>query len=97
MTPDYLDYILVVIDANNGITTNTKVFYKIAQSMNLPIITIITKIDLIDADDLKLLISNLKEIHKLYKKTKIVVESKEDIVLCSRILEEPIFPIFLVR
>ena len=53
LSPNYLDYIVVVISAASGITNNTVLFLKIALSLNIPVIVIITKIDLVNEEDFK--------------------------------------------
>lgn len=74
-------------------------FLKIALSMNLPIVTIITKIDLVTQDDLYDLLNNFKLILKAEKKGKnpLVAKNKDDIVTFSRNANEGILPIFLVN
>lgn len=67
--------------------------------MNLPIVVIITKIDLINVDDIDNLLENFKCILKAEKKGKnpLVAKDKEDIVYFSRNINEGILPIFLVK
>ena len=74
-------------------------FLKLALEMNLPIITIITKIDLINEYDIYDLLDNFNFILKSLKKGKnpLIAKNKDDIVTFSRNLSEGILPIFLVR
>jgi elongation factor 1-alpha len=88
----------LTIAANKGITNNTSIFLKIALSMNLPIIAIITKVDLVNSEDLYDLINNFKVILKAEKKGKnpLIAKNSDDIVTFSRNASEGILPIFLV-
>lgn len=98
LSKNYLDYLFLVISADKGITNNTSIFLKIALSMNLPIVAIITKVDLINQDDLCDLLNNFKLILKTEKKGKnpLVAKNNDDIVTFSRNANEGILPIFLV-
>jgi GTPase len=66
--------------------------------MNLPIITVITKIDLINDEDIYDIIEKLIYIYKSEKKgyNALLAKNNDDIVIFSRNLEEQILPIFLV-
>jgi GTPase len=99
LSKNYLDYVFIVIGADRGITNNTKTLLKIALTMNLPIITIITKIDMINEDDIHDIIDNFKCIYKSEKIAKNILVTKDitDIVTFSRTLKENILPVFLVK
>jgi GTPase len=98
LSKNYLDYIFLVIAANKGITNTTSDFLKIAITMGLPIVTIITKTDMINDEDLGGLLNNFKYILKSEKKGKnpLVVHNKDDIVTFSRNINEGILPVFLI-
>lgn len=98
ISPNYLDYLFLVISASSGITKNTVIFFKLAIAMNLPVVIIITKIDMISEEDLNLFLYNLNYIIKSEKSKKntLVAKTKEDIVMFSRLMKENIIPIFLI-
>lgn len=66
--------------------------------MNLPIVALITKVDLINLDDLYDLLNNFKTILKSEKKGKnpLIAKNSDDIVTFSRNVSEGILPIFLI-
>ncbi len=98
LSKNYLDYIFFFISADKGITNMTSDYLKIALSLGLPIVTIITKVDLIPEDDLSDLLNNFKCILKSQKKGKnpLLVQDKNDIVTFSRNITEGILPVFLI-
>lgn len=98
LSPNYLDYIFVVISAASGITNNTVLFLKIALSLNIPVIVIITKIDLVNEEDFKSVLCNFSIVLKKEKsgKNPLVVKNKEDIVTFANNIDEGIMPIFLI-
>jgi len=98
LSPNYLDYFLLVLSAVQGITDTTKLFLLFADSMNLPIVSIITMIDLVNEGDIEDLIKNFKILIKSLKlkKVPLVIKSIDDISLFSRNLNENIHPIILV-
>ena len=90
LSNDYLDYLLLVISSVDGITNRTIEFLNFAFNMKLPIITVFTKIDLINDKQIKDLIA-------LYKSTvmklkigliPIIMKNNDDIVLFSRNIQE---------
>jgi elongation factor 1-alpha len=91
--------VFLFIGADMGITNNTKTFLKIALSLNLPIITVITKIDMINEEDVYDIIEKFAYIYKSERKgfNPLIAKSIDDIVIFSRNLNEQILPIFLVR
>jgi GTPase len=98
LSKNYLDYIFFFISADKGISNMTSDYLKIALSLGLPIVTIITKVDLINEDDLADLLNNFKCILKAQKKGKnpLLVQDKNDIVTFSRNITEGILPVFLI-
>jgi GTPase len=90
LSNEYLDYLLFVISAKEPITKKTEDFLRFIFSIDLPIITIITKIDLISKEELAKFIND-------YKKTIIgldlgkfaqVIENDKDIALFSSDMDE---------
>lgn len=98
LSKNYLDYVFLVIPANTGITSTTSHFLKIAVSMDLPIVVIFTKIDLISEEDLGDVLFNFKCVVKSEKigKNLLKVENSDDIVTFSRNINEGILPVFLI-
>jgi GTPase len=98
LSANYLDYIILVIGANTGITKQTTVLLKMALEMNLPLIVVFTKIDLLNLEDDYYLLNNFKAILKQEKKGKnpLLVKNIDDIVNFSRNMEEGILPIFMI-
>lgn len=94
-----MDYLLLVVSASEGITQRTEEFlnfgnYKLltflAYNMQIPIITIITKIDLINEEQKKLFIKEFKStVLKLkIERVPIVMKNNDDVVLFSRNIQE---------
>jgi elongation factor 1-alpha len=98
ISTSYLDYLAIVVSASSGITTDTVIFLKFALAMELPVIIVVTKIDLLDNEDQTIFLNNLNYIIKAQKckKNPLVAKSQEDIVMFSRLMRESIIPIFLV-
>jgi elongation factor 1-alpha len=48
----YPDYAMIVVDAQNKFTATTVDHFKLALAFNVPIIVVITKIDLVTFDEL---------------------------------------------
>ena len=103
LSNEYLDYLLFVISANKPITDNTENLLRFIYNVELPVITIITKIDLISDEDLKKVVKKYKEI--IYKlnielnkqKIPLVMKGNNDVALFSSNMEEKeILEIFLV-
>ena len=66
ISPDYIDYALLFIDYRKGPTENTKKLFSLNNSMHIPMICIITMIDLIkDQNEKELLIFIEKSIKYL--------------------------------
>jgi elongation factor 1-alpha len=98
-SPNYLDYLLLVISAEVGISETTEDFLNFAKNMDLPIITVITKVDLISEEKKKDLILSFKsKVNEVkYNRLPLIIKSNDDVVLFSRnIQEKSIIPLFLV-
>lgn len=99
LSPNYLDYIVLVISASSGITKDFLIYFRLAVAVSIPIILIVTKTDLIeDEGDQNEFLNNLyKEIKKLKSgKNLVVAKNLKDVVLYSRTISENIIPIFMV-
>ena len=103
LSNEYLDYLLFVISANKPITDITENLLRFIYNIDLPVITIINKIDLISDEDLKKVVKKYKEIinklnNELNKqKIPLVMKDNDDIALFSSNMDEKeILEIFLV-
>ena len=65
ISPDYIDYALLFIDYKNGPTENTKKLFSLNNSVHIPMICIITMIDLIKDQNEKELICFIEKCIKL--------------------------------
>jgi elongation factor 1-alpha len=88
----------MVVSAKQDLTENSKSMLLIANNLQLPVITIITMIDMVSKTELDDYIKNYKMTFKNLKTCKVplVVNSVDDLILFSRNLEENIHPIFLL-
>ena len=102
LSNEYLDYLLFVISAKNAITEQTENLLRFSYNIGVPIITIISKIDLITEEELKIVVENYKNtINKLneelnIKKEVIFIQSDEDVEKRSRKMKEKIILTFLL-
>ena len=103
LSNEYLDYLLFVISANKPITDITENLLRFIYNIDLPVITIINKIDLISDEDLKKVVKKYKEIinklnNELNKqKIPLVMKDNDDVALFSSNMDEKeILEIFLV-
>ena len=103
LSNDYLDYLLFVISAKEPITKITENLLRFIYNVDLPVITIINKIDLISDEELKKFVKKYKEtIKKLNielnkEKIPIVMKDNDDVALFSSNMDEKeILLIFLV-
>ena len=90
LSNEYLDYLLFVISAKEEITKKTEDFLRFIYNIDLPIITIIDKIDSISKEELNKFIAK-------YKKTIIglglgkfakIIENEQDVALFSSNMDE---------
>ena len=94
LSNDYLDYLLFVISAKEAITKKTEDLLGFMYNVNLPVITIINKIDLISNKELEEFVEKYKKtIIKLnselnLQKIPIIVKNDEDVELFSRNMDE---------
>ena len=102
LSNEYLDCLLFVISAKNDITEQTKNLLRFSYNIGVPIITIISKIDLIKEEELKNLIENYKNtINKLNEelnesKEVIFMQTDEDVEKRSRKMNKKIILTFLL-
>ena len=94
LSNEYLDYLLFVISAIDPITKVTENLLRFIYNVDLPVITIINKIDLISDEDLKKVVKQYKEtIRKLNtelnkEKIPVVMKNNDDVALFSSNMDE---------
>jgi len=90
LSNEYLDYLIFVISANEPITKNTEDLLRFIFNIDLPIIIIINKIDLVKEEDLKTFISKYKETIRGLNlgKFPLMIKDNEDVALFSSNLDE---------
>ena len=105
ISPDYIDYSLLFIDYPHGPTENTKKLFSLNNSMHIPMICVITKIDLIkdqNEEELKSFIEkSIKYLSKVNPNIKhILIRDKSDVldyvVKLRNIGYENYFPIICI-
>ena len=102
LSNEYLDYLLFVISAKNAIKEPTENLLRFSYNIGVPIITIISKIDLVTEEELKIVVENFKQtINKLNKELKVkkevvFIQSDEDVEKRSRKMKKKIILTFLL-
>ena len=98
LSNEYLDYLLFVISATEVMTKKTEDLLRLIYNINLPIITIINKIDLISEEELNKVINRYQEIiiglniGKFMK----IIKNDEDVAVFCQMEERDILLTFLV-
>ncbi|NHJ49193.1 MAG: elongation factor 1-alpha [Asgard group archaeon] len=93
------DYVLIIVGANMGIVGMTKEHLGIALALKVPIIVVITKIDICPEHILNQTIDNLTKLLKIPGSSKIpiLMRNDDDVVVSSKnIISGRIAPVFLV-
>ena len=85
ISPDYIDYAFLFIDYKNGPTENTKKLFSLNNSMHIPMICIITMIDLIKGQNEKELLDFIEKCIKYLSSVNqnlktILIKNKSDIL-----------------
>ena len=98
LSNEYLDYLLFVISAKEVMTKKAEDLLRFIYNINLPIITIINKIDLISEKELNEVIHKYKEIIIELNLGKVlqIIKDDKDIALFSPMEEKDILLTFLV-
>lgn len=91
------DYCMVLVGSNMGLARITKEHIGIAAALGLPIMVVVTKIDLAPPDIHKATMDNVARVLKLARKMPYVVRSMENVdTVAKTILTDRITPIFRV-
>ena len=98
LSNEYLDYLLFVISAKEVMTKKTEDLLRLIYNINLPIITIINKIDLISEEELNKVINKYQEIVIGLNLGKFLqlIKNENDVALFSAMEEKDILLTFLV-
>lgn len=93
------DYCMLVIGANMGVLRMTKEHLAIALALKVPVLVVITKIDIAPAHVYQ---NTLKHIQKILKssgvrKLPVIIKSRDEVALCSQnIVNDRVVPIFTI-
>jgi GTPase len=99
MTGSVPDYSLIVIGANMGVTRMTKEHIGLSIALKLPMIFVVTKIDICPENVLKETLNSINKILKLpgVRKLPYMIKNEDDVITCSKnVVSDRISPIFLV-
>jgi GTP-binding protein 1 len=96
LTGSYPDYAMVVIGANAGITKMTREHLGVTIALNIPVMCVVTKIDMAPAN---VLARSKKQMHRILKskgahKKPFDVRSEADVELCLANISTKMVPIF---
>ncbi|MBM4241726.1 MAG: GTP-binding protein, partial [Euryarchaeota archaeon] len=91
-----LNYGLVTIAADHGPTHITKEHLGIIMAMDLPVIVVITKIDLVDGEKINKIQEKIFELLKLVGRIPFTIRSKEDARFVAKNINKHIVPIIKV-
>eukprot|EP00357_Protocruzia_adherens_P031889 CAMPEP_0114973722 /NCGR_PEP_ID=MMETSP0216-20121206/1119_1 /TAXON_ID=223996 /ORGANISM="Protocruzia adherens, Strain Boccale" /LENGTH=587 /DNA_ID=CAMNT_0002334259 /DNA_START=140 /DNA_END=1903 /DNA_ORIENTATION=- len=92
------DYVFISISGEVGVTETTRQHLKLALTLGAPVVLVVTKLDKMDEDQIFDLSFEIKSLLRegALSKHPITIKSNEDVVLCSRNLDENIIPVFFV-
>lgn len=99
MTGSIPDYSLIVVGSNMGVTRMTKEHIGLCIALKIPMIFIVTKIDICPENVLKETLDSINKILKLpgVRKLPYLIRKDEDVITCSKnIVSDRISPIFLI-
>jgi len=99
MTGHMPDYCLLLIGANMGVTRMTKEHLGIALALKIPVVVVITKIDMCPDNVLKQTMSDIQKILKMrgVRKISLVVRTNDDLITAIKsINNDRVVPIFML-
>ncbi len=89
-----IDYGLLVVAANDGITRTTKEHLGILLAMDLPVIIVVTKADMVSEEKLKSVISSISSLLRSVGRLPYRVESEESALKASELVfSKPVVPV----
>lgn len=99
MTGQIPDYCLLMVGANMGVTRMTKEHFGLALSLKIPIIVIITKIDIAPEEILKETLNDVIKMLKMrgVRKMPLIIKTDDDFINAVKSIQnDRIVPIFLI-
>jgi len=91
------DYCMLLIGANMGVTKMTREHLKLALSFKIPVIIVITKIDIAPTHILKKTVNDIKSLLKAGNRKTFTIQSENDVINCVKNLHsDVIYPIFKI-
>lgn len=94
----YPDYAIVLISAIEGVTLTTKQHFHLALTLKVPIIILVTKMDLVEEEKFLQVRDSIKVFLKgsSVARLNFVIKTKEDVTIATKSFEENIVPILLI-
>jgi len=94
----YPDYAVILISAIEGVTQTTKQHFHLALTLKLPIIILVTKVDLVEEEKFLHTRDSIKVFLKSpsISRLNFVVKTKEDVTIAAKSFDENIVPILLI-
>jgi GTPase len=99
MTGHMPDYCFLLVGSNMGVTRMTKEHLGLALALKIPIIIIVTKIDICPENILKQTLDDIQRILKIrgVRKMAVVVKNEDDLITCIKsVHNDRLVPIFLL-
>jgi len=99
MTGHMPDYALLLVGANMGVTRMTKEHLGLALALKIPVVVIVTKIDLCPENILKQTMADINRILKMrgVRKISLMVNNEDDLITCIKnISNDRMVPIFQI-
>eukprot|EP00762_Andalucia_godoyi_P004198 ANDGO_05548.mRNA.1 GTP-binding protein AGP-1 len=100
MSGNALDYAMIIVAANNGLTKMSKEHIGIALALKVPLVFVVTKIDIAPKNVLDQTMNDISRILKLpgVRKMPVVIRTMDDVVTVSKSFQaaDRLAPIFLV-
>jgi GTPase len=97
MTGHMPDYCLLLVGSNMGVTIMTKEHFGIAMGLKIPLLVVITKIDLCPENVLKQTLADVQYLLKKGRKTPFIVRTKDDMItVIKNFSNDRVVPIILV-
>eukprot|EP00029_Vermamoeba_vermiformis_P003650 TRINITY_DN1418_c0_g1_i1.p1 TRINITY_DN1418_c0_g1~~TRINITY_DN1418_c0_g1_i1.p1 ORF type:complete len:688 (-),score=173.48 TRINITY_DN1418_c0_g1_i1:161-2224(-) len=99
MTGHMPDYCFLLVGSNMGVTRMTKEHLGLALALKIPVVIIVTKVDICPENVLKQTLEDIQRILKVrgVRKMSMIVKNEEDMITCIKnIHNDRIVPIFLL-
>jgi elongation factor 1-alpha len=92
-----IDYGLLVVAANDGVTRTTREHLGILLAMDIPVIVAITKIDMVSVERVGEVVSQVSNLLKTVGRIPIILRDKNDAIRVSKIVSENRFVVPVIR